>query len=63
MRFVARWPMRVAGKLRRVSVFLKTELLIESLHLRGWEARRKLLLLVTLAYGFLLVMFVVCFLL
>lgn len=63
MRFVARWPMRVAGKLRRVSVFQKTELLIESLHLRGWEARRKLLLLVTLAYGFLLVMFVVCFLL
>ncbi len=32
MRFVARWPMRVAGKLRRVSVFQKTELLIESLH-------------------------------
>ncbi|MGH2478988.1 MAG: transposase, partial [Ktedonobacteraceae bacterium] len=34
--------------------FQKTELLIESLRLRGWEPRRKLLLLVTLAYGFLL---------
>jgi hypothetical protein len=63
VRFVARWPMRIAGKLRRVSVFQETELLIESLHLRRWEARRKPLLLVTFAYGFLLVMFVVCFLL
>lgn len=34
--------------------FLKTELCIESLRLRNWEPRRKLLLLVTLAYGFLL---------
>ncbi len=34
--------------------FHKTELLIESLRLRDWEPRRKLLLLVTLAYGFLL---------
>jgi hypothetical protein len=34
--------------------FQKTELLIESLRLQDWESRRKLLLLVTLAYGFLL---------
>lgn len=34
--------------------FQKTELLIESLRLQSWEPRRKLLLLVTLAYGFLL---------
>ncbi len=34
--------------------FLKTALCIESLRLRNWEPRRKLLLLVTLAYGFLL---------
>jgi hypothetical protein len=34
--------------------FEKSELLIESLRLQSWEPRRKLLLLVTLAYGFLL---------
>ena len=34
--------------------FQKSELQIESLRLQGWEPRRKLLLLVTLAYGFLL---------
>lgn len=34
--------------------FQKTELLIESLRGLRWEPRRKLLLLVTLAYGFLL---------
>jgi hypothetical protein len=34
--------------------FQKTELLIESLRLQNWEPRRKLLLLVRLAYGFLL---------
>jgi len=34
--------------------FQKCELLIESLRLQGWQARRKMLLLVTLAYGFLL---------
>lgn len=34
--------------------FQKTELHIESLRLQSWEPRRKLLLLVTLAYGFLL---------
>jgi Transposase DDE domain len=36
--------------------FQKTELLIESLRLQGWEPRRKLLLLLTLAYAFLLSM-------
>src|SRR2546430_8355937 len=34
--------------------FQKTELLIESLRLQDWEPRRKMLLLVTLAYGYLL---------
>ncbi len=34
--------------------FQKTELQIESLRLQGWQARRNMLLLVTLAYGFLL---------
>ncbi|HET7641652.1 MAG TPA: hypothetical protein VFK47_23275 [Ktedonobacteraceae bacterium] len=34
--------------------FQKSELQIESLRLRDWEPRRKMLLLVTLAYGFLL---------
>ena len=34
--------------------FQKCELLIESLRLQGWQARRKMLLLVTLASGFLL---------
>lgn len=34
--------------------FQKTELQIESLRLQDWESRRKMLLLVTLAYSFLL---------
>jgi hypothetical protein len=34
--------------------FQKTELHIDTLRLQGWEPRRKMLLLVTLAYGFLL---------
>src|SRR5258708_23523351 len=34
--------------------FQKTDLLIESLRLQGWELRRKQLLLITLAYAFLL---------
>src|SRR5205807_4856994 len=38
--------------------FQKTELVLESLRLREWEPRRKMLLLVTLAYGFLLSMLV-----
>lgn len=36
--------------------FQKAELRIESLRVQDWEPRRKLLLLVTLAYGFLLSM-------
>lgn len=46
--YVSRW------KIEEQFRFQKTELLIESVRLRGWEPRRKLLLLVTLAYGFLL---------
>jgi hypothetical protein len=46
--YVSRW------KIEEHFRFQKTELLIESLRLRNWEPRRKLLLLVTLAYGFLL---------
>jgi hypothetical protein len=46
--YVSRW--KIEDQFR----FHKTELLIESLRLRDWEPRRKLLLLVTLAYGFLL---------
>jgi hypothetical protein len=46
--YVSRW------KIEEQFRFQKTELLIESLRLRDWEPRRKLLLLVTLAYGFLL---------
>jgi Transposase DDE domain len=34
--------------------FQKCELLIETLRVQGWEPRRKLLLLVSLAYGYLL---------
>lgn len=45
---VGRW------KIEEQFRFEKTEVLIESLRLRGWEPRRKLLLLVTLASGFLL---------
>jgi hypothetical protein len=48
--YVSRW------KIEEQFRFQKTELLIESLRLRDWEPRRKLLLLVTLAYGFLLAM-------
>ncbi len=44
----ARW------KIEEQFRFQKTELLIESVRLRNWEPRRKLLLLVTLAYSFLL---------
>ncbi len=46
--YVSRW------KIEEQFRFQKSELLIESLRLRDWEPRRKLLLLVTLAYGFLL---------
>ncbi|MFL5662781.1 MAG: transposase [Ktedonobacteraceae bacterium] len=46
--YVSRWKIEESFR------FQKTELLIESLRLRAWEPRRKLLLLVTLAYGFLL---------
>lgn len=46
--YVSRW------KIEEQFRFEKSELLIESLRLREWEPRRKLLLLVTLAYGFLL---------
>jgi hypothetical protein len=46
--YVRRW------KIEEQFRFQKTELLIESLRLRDWEPRRKLLLLLTLAYGFLL---------
>ena len=48
--YVRRWKIEESGS------FQKTELLIESLRLRDWEPRRKMLLLVTLAYGFLLSM-------
>lgn len=48
--YVSRW------KIEEQFRFQKTELLIESLRLQAWEPRRKLLLLVTLAYGFLLAM-------
>lgn len=46
--YVSRWKIEEAFR------FQKTEVLIESVRLHGWEPRRKLLLLVTLAYGFLL---------
>ena len=45
---VSRWKSEASFR------FQKGELLIESLRLQGWQARRKMLLLVTLAYGFLL---------
>src|SRR5205807_829442 len=45
---VSRWKIEESFR------FQKCELLIESLRLQGWPARRKMLLLVTLAYGFLL---------
>lgn len=46
--YVRRWKIEESFR------FQKTELLIETLRLRDWEPRRKMLLLVTLAYGFLL---------
>ena len=46
--YVRRWKIEESFR------FQKCELLIEALRLQGWPARRKLLLLVTLAYGFLL---------
>lgn len=46
--YVSRW------KIEEQFRFQKSELLIDSVRLRAWEPRRKLLLLVTLAYGFLL---------
>lgn len=46
--YVSRWKIEESFR------FQKCELLIESLRLQGWQARRKMLLLVTLAYGFLL---------
>jgi hypothetical protein len=47
---VSRWKIEESFR------FQKCELLIESLRLQSWQARRKMLLLVTLAYGFLLAM-------
>lgn len=44
--YVSRWKIGEQFRLQ------KTEMLIKSLRLRDWEPRRKLLLLVTLAYGF-----------
>ena len=46
--YVRRWKIEESFR------FQKTELQIESLRLQDWESRRKMLLLVTLAYGFLL---------
>ena len=46
--YVRRWKIEESFR------FQKTELLIESLRLHDWEPRRKMLLLVTLAYGYLL---------
>lgn len=46
--YVRRWKIEESFR------FQKTELLIESLRLQDWEPRRKMLLLVTLAYGYLL---------
>lgn len=46
--YVRRWSIEESFR------FQKSELLIQSLRLQGWEPRRKMLLLVTLAYGFLL---------
>jgi len=48
--YVSRWKIEESFR------FQKCELLIESLRLRSWQAQRKLLLLVTLAYGSLLAM-------
>ncbi len=46
--YVRRWKIEESFR------FQKTELQIESLRLQDWESRRKMLLLVTLAYSFLL---------
>src|SRR2546421_6292494 len=48
--YVSRWKIEESFR------FQKCELLIDSLRLRSWQAQRKLLLLVTLAYGSLLAM-------
>lgn len=45
--YVRRWQIEEAYR------FQKCELQIESIRVQGWEARRKLLLLVMLAYGYL----------
>lgn len=51
-----RWPVPNVRrwKIEESFRFQKTELQIESLRLQDWESRRKMLLLVTLAYRFLL---------
>src|SRR5437868_1045437 len=46
--YASRWKIEESFR------FQKSELQIDSLRLRAWEPRRKMLLLVTLAYGFLL---------
>jgi hypothetical protein len=46
--YVRRWQIEESYR------FQKCELQIESIRVQGWEPRRKLLLLVTLAYGYLL---------
>jgi hypothetical protein len=48
------WSYARRWKVEEQFRFQKCELLIESLRLQGWEPRRKLFLLLTLAYGFLL---------
>ena len=55
--YVRRWKIEESFR------FQKTELLIESLRLQDWEPRRKMLLLVTLAYGYLLSLLDPCLLL
>ena len=44
--YVRRWQIEESYR------FQKCELQIESIRVQGWEPRRKLLLLVTLAYGY-----------
>jgi hypothetical protein len=55
--YVRRWKIEESFR------FQKTELLIESLRLHDWEPRRKMLLVVTLAYGSLLSLLDPCLLL